>query len=84
MLISVDSADPLISPGEVSAHLHTIIGGNGFNFTHDFDQARASTCSSCRAKADNSAYWNVSFPTEHTFSSRIYADDIVAQPDLWV
>lgn len=55
--ILLERADPIINPGEVSGHVHTISGGNGFGFSMDYDQARASTCSSCSLKADLSNYW---------------------------
>jgi hypothetical protein len=53
----LERADPIVSPGKVSGHVHTISGGNGFGFTTNFDQMRASTCSSCPIKKDLSAYW---------------------------
>lgn len=53
----VERADPIVTPGKPSGHVHTITGGNGFGFNMDFAQARASTCSTCRAKDDFSNYW---------------------------
>ncbi|KAI9662067.1 MAG: hypothetical protein M1829_006206 [Trizodia sp. TS-e1964] len=53
----VERADPIVNPGGVSGHVHTIMGGNGFDFTMDYDRARRSTCSSCIVKEDNSNYW---------------------------
>lgn len=55
--LSLERADPIITPGQVSGHVHTISGGNGFGFTMDYDQANASTCSSCPIKKDLSNYW---------------------------
>lgn len=55
--VVVERADPIISPGKVSGHVHTIMGGNGFGFTMDYNQARASTCSSCTVTKDMSNYW---------------------------
>lgn len=52
-----ERADPIVNPGTVSPHLHTIMGGNGFGFSMDYRQARASTCSSCSVKEDKSNYW---------------------------
>ncbi|KAI9835060.1 MAG: hypothetical protein M1819_002612 [Sarea resinae] len=52
-----ERADPIIEPGEVSAHVHAIMGGDGFGFNMTYDQARASTCSSCPISADMSNYW---------------------------
>lgn len=55
--LSLERADPIVSPGQVSGHVHTISGGNGFGFTTDYDKMRKSTCSSCPIKKDLSAYW---------------------------
>ncbi|KAI9819673.1 MAG: hypothetical protein M1832_003907 [Thelocarpon impressellum] len=55
--IVVERADPIVNPGAVAGHVHTIMGGNGFGFNMDFAQARASTCSSCKANGDMSNYW---------------------------
>jgi hypothetical protein len=52
-----ERADPIVSPGNVSAHSHTICGGDGFANEMDFAQARASKCSSCPIKQDLSNYW---------------------------
>lgn len=50
-------SDPIVQPGQVSQHVHVLCGGNGFNFTMDFQDARNSVCSSCNIKHDMSAYW---------------------------
>ena len=52
-----ERADPIINPGAVSNHVHTIMGGNGFGFDMDYRRARASSCSSCQVKEDKSNYW---------------------------
>lgn len=44
--------DPLIFPGEVSAHTHTVVGGNGFGFTTNYNQLRNSSCTSCPISQD--------------------------------
>lgn len=48
----VERVDPIISPGKVAGHTHTISGGSGFSPFSDFTDLRKSKCSSCRAKAD--------------------------------
>ncbi|KAF8418952.1 WSC-domain-containing protein [Tirmania nivea] len=53
----VERADPIVNPGKVAGHLHTIMGGNGFGFEMDYNQARSSTCSTCSVKEDLSNYW---------------------------
>jgi hypothetical protein len=70
--IVVERADPIISPGKVSNHLHTIMGGNGFDFTMDYNSTQASTCSSCTVIGDNSNYWTPTLWFQHqngTFES---------------
>ncbi|KAI9793469.1 MAG: hypothetical protein M1833_000755 [Piccolia ochrophora] len=52
--------DPVVNPGKVSGHVHTIMGGNGFGAITTYEQALASTCSSCRAPKDKSNYWTPS------------------------
>lgn len=52
-------ADPVISPGVASNHVHTISGGNGFSFSMDYNQARASQCSTCNIKQDLSNYCEI-------------------------
>ena len=53
----VERADPIVSPGKVSNHVHTIMGGNAFSFAMDYAQTQTSTCSSCTVKKDLSNYW---------------------------
>lgn len=53
----MERIDPIVSPGEVSGHVHTVSGGSGFGYTTSYEQQRASACSSCPIKQDLSAYW---------------------------
>lgn len=53
----LERIDPIISPGSVSGHVHTVSGGSGFGFNTTYEQQRASACSSCPIKQDLSAYW---------------------------
>ncbi|KAG8626755.1 hypothetical protein KVT40_005700 [Elsinoe batatas] len=55
--IVTERIDPIISPGQVSGHVHQVVGGNGFGFTQDFAAARRSTCTSCTVSHDLSNYW---------------------------
>ncbi|TGZ81697.1 WSC-domain-containing protein [Ascodesmis nigricans] len=52
-----DRADPIVNPGAVAGHLHTVVGGNAFDFTMDGKKSRTSTCTSCAAVQDKSNYW---------------------------
>jgi hypothetical protein len=50
-------ADPIVNPGNVSGHVHTIMGGNGFGFDMTYADTQMSTCSSCMVTKDFSNYW---------------------------
>jgi hypothetical protein len=60
-------ADPVISSGTASGHgktkltqgknaancvVHTISGGNGFSYAMTYEDARASSCTTCNIKQD--------------------------------
>ncbi|GAA5869831.1 hypothetical protein JCM16303_001811 [Sporobolomyces ruberrimus] len=67
-----ERADPIISPGQVAGHTHTVNGGSGFSLGSTYEDLRKSKCSSCNAKADLSAYWSPQLYIEWangTFSS---------------
>ncbi|KAI5811394.1 WSC-domain-containing protein [Peziza echinospora] len=80
--VMVDRADPIVNPGKVAGHLHTIMGGNGFDFTMDYEQALNSTCSTCAVTKDLSNYWTPSlfyqakngsfFPVKQSGGALIY------------
>ncbi|KAF9522964.1 hypothetical protein CPB83DRAFT_822189 [Crepidotus variabilis] len=59
--------DPLVTPGQVSPHVHQIIGGNAFNLTmkQDADLPNISTCTTCRFKEDKSNYWTAVLYFKH-------------------
>lgn len=49
--------DPIVSPGQTSAHVHTIQGGSNFGISATGEQMMQSNCSSALVEGDNSAYW---------------------------
>ena len=49
--------DPIVSPGKVSNHVHTVMGGSGFGMSATGDDLMNSKCSNAMIKGDNSAYW---------------------------
>ncbi|KZL83024.1 wsc domain-containing protein [Colletotrichum incanum] len=55
--VVVERADPIVNPGALAGHVHTIMGGNGFDLTMTYEQARAASCSTCKVTADLSNYW---------------------------
>ncbi|KAF2732419.1 hypothetical protein EJ04DRAFT_578377 [Polyplosphaeria fusca] len=73
--LTVERADPLVSPGQAPApHTHQIIGGNSFNLTMEpakYDPPSLSTCTTCTYSEDFSNYWTASLyfqsPDNKTF-----------------
>ncbi|KAF6765376.1 hypothetical protein DFP72DRAFT_867648 [Ephemerocybe angulata] len=59
--------DPLGTPGQVSPHVHQIIGGNAFNVTMDpaLDIPSVATCTTCKFKEDKSNYWTAVMYFKH-------------------
>ena len=55
--VVVAREDPIVNPGKVSGHLHQVVGASNFNVSMAFEDARGSSCSSCRIKQDLSNYW---------------------------
>ena len=63
--IVVERADPIVAPGNVSGHVHQIMGGNGFDFEMDYADTQASTCTSCTVHGDFSNYWTPALYYQH-------------------
>ena len=65
--------DPIVDPGQPSAHVHAIQGGNAFAETLSDTQLLKSTCTSSLIKNDNSVYWSPAMyfqdPTNGSFIS---------------
>jgi hypothetical protein len=49
--------DPIVNPGVVSSHVHTVMGANKFGVTANGQSMRESTCTTALIKEDLSAYW---------------------------
>ncbi|KAF9007447.1 hypothetical protein BDQ17DRAFT_1539830 [Cyathus striatus] len=55
--ITTERIDPIINPGQVSGHTHSVLGGSNFRFTTTGDALRQSECTSIPIPQDKSAYW---------------------------
>ncbi|BFZ58725.1 hypothetical protein PYCC9005_005790 [Savitreella phatthalungensis] len=53
----VERLDPIVTPGKLSGHMHTVMGGSNFNQTTTTADLRASECTTCQIAQDKSAYW---------------------------
>ena len=49
--------DPIVTPGKISAHVHSIKGASGLSDSTTVEQLLASNCTSCPILQDKSAYW---------------------------
>lgn len=49
--------DPIVTPGKISSHAHVVHGGGNFGISSGYKELRESTCTSCQATDDKSAYW---------------------------
>ncbi|KIX98048.1 uncharacterized protein Z520_06127 [Fonsecaea multimorphosa CBS 102226] len=63
--VQVGRVDPIVNPGGVSGHCHTIAGPNNINTTSTYDSLQASFCTSCSIQQDKSAYWTPNLYYRH-------------------
>ena len=57
--------DPIISPGQVSSHVHRISGGSNINVNSTYESMQESACTTCEIGADKSGYWTPLLYYEH-------------------
>ncbi|TFK73295.1 hypothetical protein BDN72DRAFT_736873, partial [Pluteus cervinus] len=62
--IVTERLDPIVSPGGVSGHAHSVVGGSNFGPNVNTALLRQSTCTSTPIPQDKSSYW---FPPMLTF-----------------
>ncbi|PHH85187.1 hypothetical protein CDD83_781 [Cordyceps sp. RAO-2017] len=94
--IGLARLDPIVNPGDVSNHVHSIHGSSGFYDNSSCSDLMAGDCTSCRVKQDKSSYWHPAVYFKNTDTGKIelveqvggmlayyllYGDDIVAFPD---
>ena len=49
--------DPLVNPGTLAGHVHSVIGGNAFSASMTYETTQSSTCTSVDIIPDKSNYW---------------------------
>ncbi|KAL8994263.1 MAG: hypothetical protein Q9169_005716 [Polycauliona sp. 2 TL-2023] len=49
--------DPLLNPGALSGHVHSVFGGNAFAATMDYATTQSSDCTSVNVVPDKTNYW---------------------------
>lgn len=55
--LTIARADPIVSPGQPSTHVHHVLGGSGFGLGSTGEDLKNSKCSNALIKGDNSNYW---------------------------
>ncbi|WVQ64088.1 uncharacterized protein L199_002247 [Kwoniella botswanensis] len=49
--------DPVISPGGISSHVHSIVGSSSFKPTYTYENSIAGKCTTANIAIDHSNYW---------------------------
>ncbi|KAI4690171.1 uncharacterized protein J4E84_004353 [Alternaria hordeiaustralica] len=73
--------DPIVNPGAVSGHVHTISGGAAFKASMTYADTRASKCSSCTIKEDMSNYWTPQLYVKYKDGSGFAPVPVMGDPD---
>ena len=55
--LTIQRSDPVVAPGKLSGHVHSIVGGNNFQQTMTEATALAGTATTCNRYIDLSNYW---------------------------
>ncbi|KAK4895020.1 hypothetical protein LTR27_006887 [Elasticomyces elasticus] len=56
-VIQTGRVDPVVNPGAIAAHAHSIVGGSNIGINSTYDTMTNSSCTSCELRSDKSAYW---------------------------
>ncbi|KAJ4464757.1 hypothetical protein C8J55DRAFT_544786 [Lentinula edodes] len=56
-ILTTQRLDPIVTPGEVSAHVHSVLGGSGFGLSVNTSILQESECTSIPIQEDKSNYW---------------------------
>ncbi|EAU87993.2 hypothetical protein CC1G_01640 [Coprinopsis cinerea okayama7 len=56
-ILTTQRLDPIVRPGRVGTHVHSVIGGSNFGFELTTDFLRESECTSIPIAEDKSNYW---------------------------
>ncbi|KAJ5775374.1 uncharacterized protein N7511_000385 [Penicillium nucicola] len=68
--------DPIVDPGKVSSHVHSVHGGGSFGMSSTEDSLLESSCTSCAVTQDKSAYWTPALYFMHTNGSAELVEEV--------
>ncbi|KAF4507312.1 hypothetical protein G6O67_005965 [Ophiocordyceps sinensis] len=55
--LTIQRGDPIVFPGVLSPHVHSVVGGTAFALTQSNEDAKAANATTCDKLLDNSNYW---------------------------
>lgn len=55
--LTIQRGDPIVSPGQISGHVHIVTGGTNFALTETNEDARNAKATTCDKLLDKSNYW---------------------------
>ena len=55
--LTTDRLDPVVTPGKVSGHVHTVVGASNFGPTVSGESLLKSKCTTAHVQDDMSSYW---------------------------
>lgn len=56
-MLTIARLDPVVSPNQVSSHMHAIVGGSAFSAAYNYADQIASSCTTASLTVDKSNYW---------------------------
>ncbi|KAH7054240.1 WSC domain-containing protein [Macrophomina phaseolina] len=68
--------DPIVDTGVVSSHAHAIHGGSNFGMSIGYADLMDSSCTSCQATQDKSAYWTPSLHFMYPNGTTVVVDQV--------
>ncbi|KAJ5191927.1 uncharacterized protein N7498_010912 [Penicillium cinerascens] len=68
--------DPIVDPGMISGHVHTVHGAGNFGMSADTETLLESSCTSCAVEQDMSAYWTPALYFMHTNGSAELVEEV--------
>ncbi|KAJ6789453.1 hypothetical protein PWT90_00254 [Aphanocladium album] len=63
--LTVQRTDPIISPGQLSSHVHAIVGGTDYHMSMSNEDARRAQKTTCDKALDKSNYWQPQLYHQH-------------------
>ncbi|KAJ4147446.1 hypothetical protein LMH87_001963 [Akanthomyces muscarius] len=63
--LTVQRTDPIIRPGQLSSHVHAVVGGTGYHMSMSNYDARNAQNTTCDKALDKSNYWQPQLYHQH-------------------